>query len=249
MPVEKDLKRLVRARMRKTGESYTTARARLRAKRSGAGQRAAPAKPPPDFAALAGMSDAAVAKRTGRDWKQWVALLDRAGAAKLPHAEIAKWLRAEHDLPPWWSQTVTVAYERIRGLREKGQRRGGTFTVNKSKVYPVPLSDLWTAFVRCDAWIGDGALRMSKATRHRSMRMRWSDDTPVTAMFFEKGPGKSQVQLQHDGFETREEAARLRAFWTERLAALGEVLTAGEAGPRRKRAEKGVPPPSRRKQR
>ena len=29
MPVNKDFKRLVRARMRKTGESYTAARARL----------------------------------------------------------------------------------------------------------------------------------------------------------------------------------------------------------------------------
>jgi hypothetical protein len=33
MPTQKDLKRLVRARMKKTGESYTAARARLLAKR------------------------------------------------------------------------------------------------------------------------------------------------------------------------------------------------------------------------
>src|SRR5256712_6672198 len=41
MPTNKDFKRLVRARMRKTGEAYTAARAQLLSKRH------APAPPPP----------------------------------------------------------------------------------------------------------------------------------------------------------------------------------------------------------
>ena len=51
MPANKDLKRLTRARMSKTGEAYTTARARLLEKKQ---TRAA--EPTPDYAALAGMS-------------------------------------------------------------------------------------------------------------------------------------------------------------------------------------------------
>lgn len=228
MPTQKDLKRQVRARMKKTGESYTAARARLLEKKTArrpAVAVTAPSGPlPDDPAARAGMSDAAVAEKTGRTWKQWVAELDRFGAAARPHAEIARHLHAEHGLPSWWAQTVTVGYERIRGLRDKGQRRDGGYDVHKSKVYPVPLAELWTAFVRCKPWIGDAKLRMSKATKHKSMRMRWSDGAPIEVNFYAKGPAKTQVQLQHGGLATREEAARMRTFWTERLAALGEVL-------------------------
>jgi len=231
MPIQKDLKRRVRARMRKTGESYTAARARVlerkpEKKRSVPGPRTSPVGPKTDLAGLAGMSDAAVRAKTGRDWAGWVAELDRAGAASLPHREIARWLR-DQGVPSWWSQMVTVGYERIRGLREKGQRRGGGFDVNKSKTYPVALPELWLAFTRCKPWLGDAGVRMSKATRHRSMRWKWPDGTTIDVTFWAKGPSKSQVQLQHGKIASRAEAERLRAFWGERLGRVGELLAGG----------------------
>lgn len=241
MPEKKDLKRLVRARMQKTGESYTTALARIRAKapaRRTSAPVATPAVlPDADLAERAGMSDASVQKATGRDWKDWVAALDQAGAASLPHREIARWLASQPQVSSWWSQMLAVGYERIRGLREKGQKADGGYSVNKSKTYPVPLAQLWTAFVRCDDWIGEPVLRMSKATRHKTMRMRWTDGAPVTAAFLEKGPSKSAVALQHDRIATRAEADRLRAWWTEKLAALGRVLAAEAPAPRPARAK------------
>lgn len=228
MPIKKDLKRQVRARMQKTGESYTAARARFLEKKaprsSSPSRKASSTTPAAALATQAGMSDEAVSAKTGRTWKQWVAELDRFGAAARSHAEIARHLHAAHGLPGWWAQMVTVGYERIRGLRAKGQRRDGGYDVHKSKVYSVPLAELWTAFVRCEAWIGGARLRMSKATKHKSMRMRWTDGAPIEVNFLAKGPEKSQVQLQHSGLATREEATRMRTFWTERLAALGEVL-------------------------
>jgi len=246
MPIGKDLKRRIRARMEKTGESYTTARASLLARKPPARSRAAARTPravttrtaereapAPDLAALAGMKDAAVQARTGRTWAQWVETLDGLGAAARPHAWTARHLREEHALPAWWAQMVTVGYERIRGLRAKGQLRGGTWVVHKTKTYPVPLSELWRAFNRCKLWIGDAQLRMSKATREKSMRMLAEDGTPVDVGFWSKGPARSQVQLQHGGLASRADATRLRAFWTERLARLGEVLA---ASPSRRRA-------------
>jgi hypothetical protein len=227
MPVQKDLKRLVRARMRKTGESYTTARARLlEKKRERPAPRAkAPAAPLPkgDLAALAGMKDEAVAKKTGRTWKEWVGVLDRAGAAAWPHGRIAEHLHAI-GVGDWWSQMVTVGYERIRGLRERGQRRDGTFELNKSKTYPVPVAELWKVFMRCKEWLDGEKLRMSTATKHKTMRMKWSDGTPVEAYFLEKGPSKSQLALSHRKLTSRAEAARLRTYWAERLVKIGEML-------------------------
>jgi hypothetical protein len=117
MPKKRDLKRLVRSRMRKTGEAYTAARAQLLKK-------VEPARN--DYGALAGMSDESVARRTGRTWAEWVGVLDRAGSAQEPHGEIARYV-SSLGTPDWWSQMVTVGYERIRGLRDRGQRRGGGY--------------------------------------------------------------------------------------------------------------------------
>jgi hypothetical protein len=236
MPKQKDLKRLVRARMRKTGESYTTARAHLLARHTDTAPAVAPAAravpapaPEPDFAKLAGMSDAAVAKATGCRWAKWVKALDHHGAATMSHAAIAQLVHEKYHMPGWWSQTVTVGYERIRGLREKGQRRGGGYAVNKSCTFAVPVERLYAAFTatRLKHWL-DGAkptLRTSQPSK--SVRMKWEDGTTVAIGFTRKGEAKSQVALGHEGFATKGQAERMRAWWTERFAALGEEVGAG----------------------
>ena len=121
---------------------------------------------------------------------------------------------------------MTVGYERIRGKRELGQRCDGKFGVNKSKTFAVPLAELWRAFGRCERWLGADKpkLRMSKATRLKYMRMKWEDGTPVNVNFAAKGPGKSQLQLQHEKLASRADAERLRAYWSARLADLAVTL-------------------------
>ena len=125
MTVNKDFKRLVRARMRKTGEAYTAARAQLLQKTTPAKKSAAPAKP--DYAKLAGMSDAKIEAQTGCTWEKWVKSLDHNGAREMTHAQIAELCAKKYKAPSWWSQMVAVGYERIRGLRTRGQQRNGTF--------------------------------------------------------------------------------------------------------------------------
>jgi len=229
MPKDKDLKRRVRARMRKTGESYTAARARIVARETPATPLAPArtrAEEPADLAAVAGMSDAAVRAKTGRSWSQWVATLDAEGAAALPHRDIARRLREEHGLPGWWSQMVTVGYERLRGLREKGQRRGGTWDVGKSKTVPVPIARLYAAFgaARRRRWLAGARPIVRKATREKSLRLAWEDGTSVDVYFRAKGPAKSQVQVQHGKLPSKAAAERARSFWTERLAELARML-------------------------
>lgn len=222
MPTDKDLKRRVRERMKKTGERYTSARSHVLKKKTAA--KAPAPKEKVDLASTAGMSDTAVSKKTGRTWKEWVTVLDRDGAAALSHKEIARHIQEAHEIPGWWAQTVTVGYERIRGLREKGQDCDGEFMVNKSKTFPVPISELWTAFGRRKLWLDEPKLRVTKSTPNKSVRIKWSDGTRVEAYFWEKGAAKSQVQLQHRKLPSPAEAARLRSFWTERLGALGSLL-------------------------
>jgi hypothetical protein len=129
-------------------------------------------------------------------------------------------------VPAWWAQTVTVGYERIRGLREKGQRRGGGYVVNKSKTYPVSIAELYQAFGAAGRrrWLGDVKLTIKKAISKKSMRIRFEDGTPVNGHFWNKGRQKSQVTVQHQERPSKSDADRVRAFWTEKLQELGEVL-------------------------
>lgn len=220
MPKKKDLKRNVRVRMKKTGESYTSARAQLLDKQRAASSDA-------ELEVMAGIKNASLLAKTGKDWRQWLGVLDRAGAASKPHREIAKLVHEEHGTPPWWAQTVTVGYERIRGLRDKGQRRGGGFDVNKSKTFNVSLEHLYDAFSAANRrrWLGDIELRIKKATREKSMRVLSADGTPVEIYFWSKGLNKSQVQIQHRGHGNKSAADASREQWSERLQALGEWLS------------------------
>ena len=128
MTIGKDLKRLVRARMKKTGESYTAARLQLlnknveRPAEAGHYRNVAKAEAA-RYAEIAGTSDASLKEATGCNWERWVRTLDRAGAAKKSHREIGK-LVAFFGTTSSWTRTVTAGYERIRGLRQKKQRRG-----------------------------------------------------------------------------------------------------------------------------
>ncbi|HLU39906.1 MAG TPA: hypothetical protein VK081_11005 [Planctomycetota bacterium] len=231
MPKNKDLKRRVRARMQKTGESYTTARARVLAKkktpataaRSAAATRSAPAA---DHAAIAGMRDEAVRAKTGRGWAEWLAELDALGASAMSHTDIARLVRERFELSGWWSQAVTVGYERIRGLRERGQRRQGAWEVNKAKTVPVPVAALYAACAPAARrrWLGSVQPTARKATANKSMRFAWPDGTLVEFNFWAKGPNKSQITVTHHKLATREAAEEARAFWAERLGALAAQL-------------------------
>jgi len=226
MPKHKDLKRLVRSRMEKTGESYTASRARLLAKKRATDDRA------PLDTSLAGMSDEAVQARTGRTWEQWVHTLDARGAESRPHREIAASLRDELGLSAWWAQTVTVGYERIKGLREIGQRRSGHYEAHKSKTLPGALARLYHACSdrgQRERWLPGVGLTVRKATPERSMRITWEDGTSVEIGFTAKGESKSQIQIQHTQLGSRKDAEAKKLYWAERLGALAELLRS--AGP------------------
>jgi uncharacterized protein YndB with AHSA1/START domain len=237
MTKQKDLKRVVRTRMQKTGESYTAARVHVlrkrnaAAKKGGAKNAAAPAKQPrPDYAALAGMSDEAIAAKTGCTWVRWVGHLDHWGAVDKSHREIVAHVHEKFGIPGWWAQSVTVGYERIKGLRAIGQRRGGSYETTKSKTVPVPLARLYAAFAGAAArkrWLPGVTLVVRKATPEKSMRITWDDATSVEVGFFAKGPEKSMVAVAHTKLADRARAEELKRYWGERLGALAEQLTGG----------------------
>jgi hypothetical protein len=231
MTAGKDFKRIVRARMSRTGESYATARARLLSKPPASSRpRAtppAPSAPTRDFAALAGMSDATIKARTGCTWERWVWALDRVRAHEWPHRDIAEYVHTKYRVPGWWSQAVTVGYERIKGLRAIGQRRDGGFEAAKSKTFEVPVARLYGAWKNARSrarWLPGVALTIRTATPNRSMRIGWPDGTTVALWFTAKGAAKSQVAVQHLQLPSKEAATRMKEFWAERLGVLETAL-------------------------
>lgn len=232
MPSHKDLKRLVRARMRKTGEAYTAARAQIVKKTQRRSPNATPAARPVaaaagDFASLAGMSDAAVKQHTGCTWKRWVHALDHHGAAEMPHRDIVTLVSAKYKVPDWWSQMVTVGYERIKGLRARGQRRDGTYEASKSRTFAVPVAtlfDAWADARRRKRWL-DERVTIRTATAPKSIRIGWSDGSIIAVGFYAKGASKSSVAVQHAKLPDRDTAERLKQYWAERLDALGHSLS------------------------
>ncbi|HEX4682503.1 MAG TPA: hypothetical protein VH277_07345 [Gemmatimonadaceae bacterium] len=229
MPQDKDLKRLVRARMEKTGESYTSARAQITAKprRKRAATTPLSDKTAPDYAKLAGMSDDVVNEKTGCTWERWVKSLDADGADKLPHKEIAQLVNAKYKVGPWWAQMVAVGYERVKGLRARGQQRNGSFGASKSKTFSVPvemLFDAWADAKTRKRWLGGKSVKIRTATKPKSMRLDWPDGGIVAVGFYAKGAGKSSVALEHTRLPSREAVNEIKAYWAEALTKLGEIL-------------------------
>src|SRR5215475_576413 len=144
------------------------------------------------------ISDAAVKARTGKDWADWFVALDRAGAAQLPHREITQILARRHRMPGWWSQMVTVEYERARGLRARHQTTSG-YSVSVSRTLQTRLPLLWAATSHAaerSKWFPAGSVAPSSQTRNKYFRGRWKQDARLEIGFYAKRPGKSQIAVQ-----------------------------------------------------
>jgi len=239
MPHHKDFKRLVRARMKKTGEAYTTARANLVQKRTtrtasptaksvARKSSAATTTPAGDYARIAGMSDEKIKEKTGCGWERWVRALDRNGAADMSHREIAELVKTKYKVGDWWTQTVAVGYERIKGLRARGQRRDGSYEATKSRTFNVPVTQLfeaWSDEHSRKRWLSGEKVKIRTATAPKSMRLDWTDGSIIAVGFMPKGKGKSSVAVQHSKLPNREAADRLKLYWSDRLDALRDALT------------------------
>jgi hypothetical protein len=224
MTKESSFKRRVRDRMSKTGESYAAARSQLSPKRArvqAARERLAATDDRP--------ADDRVAAATGRRWQAWFSVLDRWGARQRKHAEMVAFLMEDHDVPGWWAQSITVWYERARGMRLKHQQADG-FTIYASRTIAVPVEVLFDAFVNPRSrrkWLNDGTMSLRTSQPGHTARFDWGDGaTRVSASFEDKGVAKATVAVAHERLPDPDEAEAAKAAWRERLAGLKSFLEA-----------------------
>ena len=173
------------------------------------------------------MSDGAVAAKTGKNWSQWFALLNKSGAKKMSHKEIVKLLNDKYDVGPWWCQMVTVIYEQQSGLRESHERPDG-YQISVSRTLNNSISDLFKSFENetlRSAWLSEDGLRVRKSTKNRSMRVTWKDGkTSLEINFYPKATNKSQVVVQHSKLPSASAAARMKNYWSKALDRLQTTL-------------------------
>ncbi|MCI0532189.1 MAG: hypothetical protein L0Y74_09620 [candidate division Zixibacteria bacterium] len=173
-----------------------------------------------------GVSDQAVKKATGRDWKDWFAFLDKSGGRKKNHKEIVASL-SRYKLNGWWRQMITVAYERARGLRVKYQKPEG-FEISVSRAISVPVAEsfrYWEDPQLRSKWLGKNGIVIRTSAPHKSMRLTWSDGkTSLSLSFLPKGKEKSQIVVQHGKLPDAGAAEKMKIYWSRKLDRLREVL-------------------------
>lgn len=173
------------------------------------------------------MSDAAVQAKTGKTWKQWFAILDKAGAKQMTHQEIVKCLNTRYDVGSWWQQMITVNYEQVRGLRDKHQKPDG-YQISVSRTINVPIGMVYHAFAddkTRKAWLAEDGLAVRKATANKSMRVTWNDvKTSLEINFYPKGADKSQVVVQHSKLPNAKASTTMKTFWGKALDRLRASL-------------------------
>lgn len=218
MTRQRSFKRIVRARMAKTGESYTAARASVLGAASEKGA---------DEELVMPQSDATLRERTGEGWEHWLAVLDDWGAPDRSHTEIARHLREDREVDGWWAQTITVGYERARMGRAVGETAQG-FTAGASRTVNVPVEALYDAFMdesTRQRWLGDMELEVRTATRPKSARFnRSGGPTRVIVGFESKDESKSVVAVSHERLRDAPEAERLKRVWRSALGTLKTQL-------------------------
>jgi uncharacterized protein YndB with AHSA1/START domain len=173
------------------------------------------------------MSDEAVKAKTGKDWKQWFSILDKAGAKKLTHQEIVAILNSKHAVGPWWGQMVTASYEQARGLRDRHEKPAG-YEISVSRTLNAPLSAVYRSFANekeRSSWLAEDGLQVRKATPNKTLRVTWKDGKTILAIaFYSKEPGKSQVVVQHSKLADAKTAEKMKSYWTRALDRLRDAL-------------------------
>jgi hypothetical protein len=172
------------------------------------------------------MSDATVQARTGKDWKGWFGVLDEAGAGELDHRAIAKLLAETHRISGWWTQMVTVEYERARGLRARHETPSG-FAVAVSKTLAASLPSLYAAAANAakrEQWFPKGAFAQSSHTKNKYVRGSWNESARLEIGFLAKGAGKAQIALQVSKLAKKADVERERAAWKTALGRLALLV-------------------------
>lgn len=238
------LKQVIRERAAKTGERYTTARRHVLAAIAPRTVARAPAvRPAPAAPTKGSVSNAKAIEKTGHGLDHWFAVLDRFGAVEKGHTRAARHLFDEHNVPGWYAQGITVAYERARGVRTVNQRCDGEYEVSVSKVIAADTATVIKALTDTKArkrWIAKADPKLAAALTaavsdkasngfvvrpdgQARFRYKW-DGATVQFYLLPKPGGKVSLVVQHTRLAGPEAVEQRRAEWKAAFGALAQAV-------------------------
>jgi hypothetical protein len=230
MTTDKARKRAVRSRMQKTGERYAAARRHVVAATTAEPADGAVDAMPPRVADP-GVSDETVRNATGRDWDEWLRELDAWGATGHTHRDIARHVYETYGIGGWWAQSVTVGYERARGMRAVHETSRG-FEVSVSRTLDASVTAVRAALTdarRRGRWVEPGALRL-RSTTPRQVRFDVASDSSTAVVVVDpKGDDRSVATVTNSGLADADVVAERRGVWRTRLSALAASLATERA--------------------
>jgi hypothetical protein len=122
---------------------------------------------------------------------------------------------------------VTVGYERIKGLREKGQRRDGGYEASKSRTFNVPVKTLFDAFAKraeTEALAGvDVHDPLGRAPQTDACHLHRQHGR--AGRLLRERTGKTAVAVQHQKLPDRAAVDATKKAWAERSNRLGGILS------------------------
>jgi hypothetical protein len=173
------------------------------------------------------ISDESVKESTGKVWKEWMSLLNKAGGKRMEHKEMAKLLSRKYKLTPWWSQMVTVQYEQDVKGRKKHESTEG-FQVSKSITLSFPISKIYNTInspLKRIVWFKDPSITITKSVKDKSIRGKWVDKkTNIEFQFYLKNANKTQLVVQHSKIISAEKAEIMKKYWGKQLNNLKKYL-------------------------
>ncbi len=202
-----------------------------------------------NFDKVGKVSTESVFKHTHKHWKEWVAILERAGAQRWTYQEIAAYLKKKHKLTPWWQQGVALGFEIATGRRRVGQDAKGHYMVTATKSLPCKVTKVWKFLVADEGlavWMQPlspvkvqtgvpfettdgffGEIRTLK--KERRIRMYWQDPawgkrTVVEIMLVPRPEGKSILVFNHTGLRDPATREQLRKRWKAAVEAIATEL-------------------------
>jgi hypothetical protein len=176
------------------------------------------------------ISSDALKKKTGKDWQEWFAFLDKENATKLAHKQIVALVQAQLKLTSWWGQMIAVGYEQERGLRVPHEKPSG-FEISVSKTIKIPVGTAFLLFQDAKMrkrWLQDPAFEIRKATENKSLRITWPDETGVVVDFYPKSSNKTQIVVQHQKIEGAKATEKMKSYWVSQLERLKSTFEEAE---------------------
>jgi hypothetical protein len=169
-----------------------------------------------------GVGDDAVREATGQRRDEWFAMLDGAEATGWKHRDIASWLVREHQVDPWWSQNITVAYEQARGIRSPGQRQDGTYEASVTRTVALDKTEALRALAAVvGGELGTEPLALNLEAKNATARFPLDGGEFVLASSSDRPGGKASIGLVWGRMSDDARLAEVKSRMSEWLKSVG----------------------------